>query len=111
MSRVELVKFIGAKNLILQCKLQVFTPSADGGIDGKNPNLNTRKLRKQAQLIFDNFEAVVQQASSIFATMENFTIDVMENYDITEDVAVNADVFNPEDSNDEDDINETKGDT
>lgn len=96
--------------MVLQCKLQVFTPSANGGLDGKNPNLNTRKLRKQAQLIHDNFEAVVQQASSIFATIENFTIDVIENYDITEDVAINADVFNPEDSSDENDINETKGD-
>lgn len=109
MSRLEFVNLVGINNLITLCKESVFTPSIDdNGNDGRNPYLNKSfDLADKAEVIYDNFDAIIKIATPIFAQLENFSIQsstgtVVESTD-------NTDIDNYNESNDTEDVQETRG--
>lgn len=79
MSREELAKYITPQALLNFAKERLFSPQG-------NSNLNTRRLLKKANLIYNNFDAIVTFASDAFTSVEDFVINsIMDEYSIRED--------------------------
>lgn len=101
MSRVELAKFLTPERLIEFAKYRLFTREG-------NTNISNRTLLKKAQLIKDNFGAIIRFANDAFAAVEDFSITSNgDTVTITEDVSPVADDFN--NSNDTSAILENEG--
>lgn len=96
-TRAEIVKAIGPNNIIALCK-EKFTPG-----EGKYAK---RSTNRKARLIVDNWGALMRLASDVFANVEDFAIVGTE---VREEINADADNFN--ESNNQDDIAETEGDT
>lgn len=96
-TRAEIVKAIGPNNIITLCK-EKFTPG-----EGKYAK---RSTNRKARLIVDNWGALMRLASDVFANVEDFAIVGTE---VREEINADADNFN--ESNNQDDIAETEGDT
>ena len=96
-TRAGIVRAIGPSNIIAMCK-EKFSPS-----EGK---YSKRSTNRKARLIIDNWEALMKLASDVFANIEDFAIIGNE---INEEINADADNFN--DSNNQDDVAETEGDT
>lgn len=96
-TRAEIVKAVGPNNIIALCK-EKFTPG-----EGKYAK---RSTNRKARLIVDNWGALMRLASDVFANVEDFAIVGTE---VREEINADADNFN--ESNNQDDIAETEGDT
>lgn len=96
-TRAEIVKAIGPNNIIALCK-EKFAPG-----EGKYAK---RSTNRKARLIVDNWGALMRLASDVFANVEDFAIVGTE---VREEINADADNFN--ESNNQDDIAETEGDT
>ena len=96
-TRAEIVKAIGPNNIIALCK-EKFTPG-----EGKYAK---RSTNRKARLIVDNWGALIRLASDVFANVEDFAIVGTE---VREEINADADNFN--ESNNQDDVAETEGDT
>jgi len=59
------------------CKSYVLTPDIDGTGKG-NANINSRALRKQAELLKNNFQGLMQFSTSVWSTLEDFSIGLTE---------------------------------
>ena len=70
MSRVELVKYITPERLIEFTKLRMFHHNG-------NKNINSIKLRRKAELIRNNFDAIIRFANDAFNVVEDFAITSM----------------------------------
>lgn len=80
MSRVEVAKLLTPERLIEFAKYRLFTREG-------NNNINNRNLLKKAQLIFNNFEAIIRFANDAFAAVEDFSITSNgDTINIVEDV-------------------------
>ena len=80
MSRVEVAKLLTPERLIEFAKYRLFTREG-------NNNINNRNLLKKAQLIFNNFEAIIRFANDAFAAVEDFSITSNgDSVNIVEDV-------------------------
>ena len=88
MSRVEVAKLLTPERLIEFAKYRLFTREG-------NNNINNRNLLKKAQLIFDNFDAIIRFANDAFAAVEDFSITSNgDTVNIVEDVVpVNTEDF------------------
>lgn len=101
MSRVELAKYLTPERLIEFTKVRLFSPEG-------NPNINNRKLIKKAQLIRDNFDAIIRFANDAFAIVEDFAITSVDNkLSIVEDMAPTIEDY--DNTNDADAILENEG--
>jgi len=88
MSRVELAKYLTPERLIEFTKARLFSPEG-------NPNINNRKLIKKAQLIRDNFDAIIRFANDAFAIVEDFAITSVDNkLSIVEDMVPTTEDYN-----------------
>lgn len=96
-TRADIVRAIGPNNIIALCK-EKFTPG-----EGKYAK---RSTNRKARLIVDNWGALMRLASDVFANVEDFAIVGTE---VREEINADADNFN--ESNNQDDIAETEGDT
>jgi len=91
MSRKQIVQMIGVENMFNLCKSYVLTPDIDGTGKG-NANINSRALRKQAELLKNNFQGLMQFSTSVWSTLEDFSIGLTETgYDTLE--TSNPDAF------------------
>ena len=102
MSRVEVAKLLTPERLIKFAKYRLFTREG-------NNNINNRNLLKKAQLIFNNFDAIIRFANDAFAAVEDFSITSNgDTVNIVEDVVpVAGEDFNG--ANDTSNILENEG--
>lgn len=78
MSRKQIVQMIGVENMFNLCKSYVLTPDIDGTGKG-NANINSRALRRQAELLKNNFQGLMQFSTSVWSTLEDFSIGLTES--------------------------------
>ena len=91
MSRKSIVQTIGVENMFNLCKSWVLTPDPDRTGKG-NANINTHRLKLQADLLKKNFQGLMQFSTSVWSTLEDFSIGLTETgYDILE--TSNPDAF------------------
>lgn len=91
MSRKQIVQMIGVENMFNLCKSYVLTPDIDGTGKG-NANINSRALRRQAELLKNNFQGLMQFSTSVWSTLEDFSIGLTATgYDTLE--TSNPDAF------------------
>lgn len=103
MSRADVVKIIGADNLIARCKEQFSL---------KNIYYNSFSTRRKSKLITDNWRAIMLLASDAFLNVEDFSIvsskDGKTN-EVNTEIMADADNFSTS-SNMEYDVLENEGD-
>ena len=104
-SRIEIVNAIGLDNIKEMCK-QKFSP--------KNAGYTKISTIRKANLIIDNWDAIMQLASDVFTDIEKFSITETVVADkvvsqTNENLNNNQDNFNAEEQNDEESILETHG--
>lgn len=111
MSRVEVANLIGAENLKELCRESLFVPSTDAnGEDGHNPYImDDFDLIDQAQLIYDNFDAIIKIASDVFTSVENFSIVANDRGDLEVNTEINTENDNFNKSNESEDVKEEEG--
>lgn len=105
MSRADVVRRIGPDTIMKRCQLQFSPMDKDG-----RPRYRSRKVTKKAQLITDNWQAVMMLASSTFLNTEDFSITSTSDGKTSEvitDLVADADNFN--DSNNQSDVEENEG--
>ena len=101
MTRAEVARFVGPQNLITLCKESLFNTA-------NNTNITTDHAFDVADIIYDNFMAVVRLAADVMSTIEDFSMNVTEKgIEVNEEVNVDADNFNT--SNEESNIQENEG--
>ena len=101
MTRAEVARFVGPQNLITLCKESLFNTA-------NNTNITTDHAFDVADIIYDNFMAVVRLAADVMSTIEDFSMNVTEKgIEINEGTNIDADNFN--DSNEESNIQENEG--
>ena len=104
-SRIEIVNAIGLDNIKEMCK-QKFSP--------KNAGYTKISTIRKANLIIDNWDAIMQLASDVFTDIEKFSITETVVADkvvsqTNENLNNNQDNFNAEEQNDEESLLETHG--
>ena len=104
-SRIEIVNAIGLDNIKEMCK-QKFSP--------KNAGYTKISTIRKANLIIDNWDAIMQLASDVFTEIEKFSITETVVADkiisqTNENLNNNQDNFNAEEQNDEESVLETHG--
>ena len=104
-SRIEIVNAIGLDNIKEMCK-QKFSP--------KNARYTKISTIRKANLIIDNWDAIMQLASDVFTDIEKFSITETVVADkvvsqTNENLNNNQDNFNAEEQNDEESLLETHG--
>lgn len=102
MSRVDIVKLIGPDNIIAMCK-EKFSP--------ENTDYEDFNTIEKADLITDNWEAIILLANDEFLNLEEFSITSTRDgktREVIEDITPDADNFN--DSNEEGEVLEKEGD-
>ena len=104
-SRIEIVNAIGLDNIKEMCK-QKFSP--------KNAGYTKISTIRKANLIIDNWDAIMQLASDVFTEIEKFSITETVVADkvvsqTNENLNDNQDNFNAEEQNDEESVLETHG--
>lgn len=105
MSRVQLVNYITPQRLIDYVKYQLFT------YEGNADNLTTMDKIDKAELLFDNFDAVIWFANDAFTDLEKFTITAADDATLAlENIGPEVDDFTSN-SEDLDSIRETNKDT
>lgn len=77
MSRKSIVQTIGVENMFNLCKSWVLTPDPDRTGKG-NANINTHRLKLQADLLKKNFQGLMQFSTSVWSTLEDFSIGLTE---------------------------------
>ena len=101
MTRAEVARFVGPQNLITLCKESLFNTA-------NNTNITTDHAFDVADIIYDNFMAVVRLAADVMSTIEDFSMNVTEKgIEVNEEVNIDADNFN--NSNEESNIQENEG--
>lgn len=104
-SRAEVVRKIGPDNIMKRCQLQ-FSPV---DVEGR-PKYRSRKITKKAELIVDNWKAVMFLASSTMLSTEKFSITSSTDGKISEVISdINLDVDNFNESNDQSSVEENQG--
>lgn len=102
MSRAEVVRTIGPDAMIAMCK-EKFSP--------ENTDYEDFDTIEKAEVITDNWEAIMMLASDVFLSVEDFSIVSSKDgktSEVNEDLVADADNFN--NSNMEDDVLENEGD-
>ena len=102
LSRADIVRFIGPDNLIALCK-EKFSP--------ENSDFEDFDTKDKAEVIIDNWGAIMVLASDVFLNVENFSIVSSKDgktKEVNEDLVADADNFNS--SNMEGDVLENEGD-
>lgn len=102
LSRADIVRFIGPDNLIALCK-EKFSP--------ENSDFEDLDTKDKAEVIIDNWEAIMVLASDVFLNVEDFSIVSSKDgktREVNEDLVADADNFNS--SNMEGDVLENEGD-
>lgn len=101
MSRIDIVKLIGPDNIITMCK-EKFSP--------ENTDYEDFSTIEKADVITDNWEAIILLANDEFLNLEEFSITSTKDgktREVIEDIAPDVDNYNY--SNEEDDILEKEG--
>lgn len=101
MSRAEVVRKIGAQNIINRCK-EVFS--------AENNNFHSLRQRRKSHKITDNWNAIMTLAQNTFLEVEDFSMSVGldgDTVDVITKLNLDADNFN--DSKDEASIKEIEG--
>ena len=105
MSRADVVRKIGPDIIMKRCQLQFSPMDKDG-----RPRYRSRKVTKKAELITDNWQAVMMLASSTFLNTENFSITSTSDGKTSEVITeLNEDVDNFNESNNQLDVEENEG--
>lgn len=102
LSRADTVRFIGPDNLIALCK-EKFSP--------ENSDFEDLDTKDKAEVIIDNWGAIMVLASDVFLNVEDFSIVSSKDgktKEVNEDLVADADNFNS--SNMEGDVLENEGD-
>lgn len=101
MTRIEFAKYVTPEKLIEFTKVRLFSPNG-------NSNINNRTLLKKANLIRNNFDAIIRFANDAFAAVEDFAItSIGDRLTIVEDMVPTTEDFDS--TNDADNIVETEG--
>lgn len=101
MSRAEVIKKIGAQNIINRCK-EVFS--------AENNNFHSLRQRRKSHKITDNWNAIMTLAQNTFLEVEDFSMSIGldgSTVDVITKLNLDADNFN--DSKDEASIKEIEG--
>jgi len=111
MSRLELLQKLGIRNVINFCRDELFSYELDEETgEGRNPNI-TEDDYDVADLLYDNFDALIQLGIVEFAAVEGFGIKIDSNGNAKAE-EVDMSELNPnEDKEDKDAVAELEGDT
>ena len=96
MSRVELVKYLTLERLMNFTKLRLFTSKG-------NEFLDSMDLADKAELIYNNFDAIIKFANDAFTLVEGFSIYNGDKFSINENPDLSTEDYN--NTNNEDEAN------